>query len=87
MKKLASILIALMLSIGFVSCGADSTAEDQILYEIGTDDDDNPTTGRDSTDDDDNPTTGRDSTDDDDNPTTGRDATDDDDNPTTGRDN
>ncbi|MBT8322221.1 MAG: hypothetical protein KJO94_01975 [Eudoraea sp.] len=72
MKKLTSILVAVLFSIGLVSCEAESTAEDQILYEVGTDDDDNPTQNRDSTDDDDNPTQNRDSTDDDDNPTQNR---------------
>ncbi len=72
MKKLASILVVLMFSIGLVSCEAESTAEDQVLYELGNDDDDNPTTNRNSNDDDDNPTTNRNSNDDDDNPTTNR---------------
>ncbi len=74
MKKFASILAVVLFSMGLLSCEAESTAEDQILYEVGTDEDDNPTTGRDSTDEDDNPTTGRDGTDEDDNPTTGRDG-------------
>ncbi len=74
MKKFASILAVVLFSMGLLSCEAESTAEDQILYEVGTDEDDNPTTGRDGTDEDDNPTTGRDGTDEDDNPTTGRDG-------------
>ena len=72
MRKIASILVVALFSIGLVSCEADSTAEDQILYEVGTDDDDNPTQNRESTDDDDNPTQNRESTDDDDNPTQNR---------------
>ena len=72
MKKFTSILAVVLFSMGLLSCEAESTAEDQILYEIGTDGDDNPTTSRDSTDGDDNPTTSRDSTDGDDNPTTSR---------------
>ena len=68
MRKIASILVVALFSIGLVSCEAESTAEDQILYEVGTDDDDNPVAERESTDDDDNPVAERQSTDDDDNP-------------------
>ena len=69
MKKFASILAVVLFSMGLLSCEVESTAEDQILYEIGTDDDDNPTQTRQSTDDDDTPTQNRQSTDDDDTPT------------------
>ncbi|MCE2611954.1 hypothetical protein LVD13_03145 [Flavobacteriaceae bacterium D16] len=68
MRKLASILVAIIFSIGLVSCEAESTAEDQVLYEFNTDDDDNPVVEREGTDDDDNPVVEREGTDDDDNP-------------------
>ena len=42
MRKLASILVVVLFSIGLVSCEAESTAEDQVLYEFNTDDDDTP---------------------------------------------
>ena len=73
MRKIASILVVVLFSIGLISCEAESTAEDQILYEIGTDNDDNPPAERDSTDNDDNPPAERDSTDNDDNPPAERD--------------
>ena len=72
MKKFTSILAIVLFSMGLLSCEAESTAEDQILYEVGTDGDDNPNSGRDSTDGDDNPNSGRDSTDGDDNPNSSR---------------
>ena len=72
MKKFASILAVVLFSMGLLSCEAESTAEDQILYEIGTDGDDNPNESRDSTDGDDNPNESRDSTDGDDNPNESR---------------
>lgn len=72
MRKIASILVVVLFSIGLISCEAESTTEDQILYELSTDGDDNPVTEREGTDGDDNPVTGRDSTDGDDNPVTGR---------------
>lgn len=60
MKKAASILAVVLFSIGLTSCEADSTAEDQALYELSTDGDDNPLDERDSTDGDDNPVDERD---------------------------
>jgi hypothetical protein len=59
MRKIASILVVVLFSIGFVSCEAENTAEDQILYELGTDDDDTPVVEREGTDDDDTPVVNR----------------------------
>ena len=53
MRKIASMLVIVLFSIGLISCEAESTAEDQILYEVGTDDDDTPVAEREGTDDDD----------------------------------
>ncbi len=60
MKKVASILAVVLFSIGLISCEADSTAEDQALYELSTDGDDTPVEKRDSTDGDDTPVEKRD---------------------------
>lgn len=74
MRKIASILVVVLFSIGLVSCEAESTAEDQILYEVGTDDDDIPIAERDGTDNDDIPIAEREGTDNDDIPIDNRDG-------------
>ena len=46
MKKVLSIFAIAVFSIGLVSCEADSSAEDQALYEQATGGDDTPVQGR-----------------------------------------
>ncbi|MCX2719411.1 hypothetical protein [Lentiprolixibacter aurantiacus] len=72
MRKIASILVVVLFSIGLVSCEAESTAEDQILYEVGTDGDDIPVSEREGTDGDDIPVSEREGTDGDDIPVSER---------------
>ena len=45
MKKVLSIVAIVVFSMGLYSCDADNSAEDQTLYEQGTDGDDTPTGG------------------------------------------
>jgi hypothetical protein len=46
MKKVLSIVAIVVFSMGLYSCDADNSAEDQTLYEQGTDGDDIPTQNR-----------------------------------------
>ena len=81
MRKIASILAVVLFSIGLISCEAESTAEDQLLYELSTDNDDTPPAEREGTDNDDTPPAEREGTDNDDTPPAEREGTDNDDTP------
>lgn len=59
MKKVLSIFAIAVFSFGLLSCEADSSAEDQALYELGTGGDDTPDDPRDGTGGDDTPVDGR----------------------------
>lgn len=85
MKKVLSILALALFTIGLTaSCEADTSLEEtDALYQMASDDDDNPSTRERSSDDDDNPSTRTRSSDDDDNPSTRTRSSEDDDNPST----